>query len=88
MGNYEDEFKQRLRRVCGVTDDTADVTYELDSEEGYGGCDTCGYGGSSDRAYVEVIVHKYGGRKADTIYERREFEDLGELMRALEEVEL
>lgn len=81
--SFEDEFKKRLRRVCGVTDDTTDVSYELGSDEGWGGCDTCGYD-NSDRSYVDVTVR--GG--TFKIYENKEFEDLGALMRAMDGVEL
>lgn len=76
--NWKKDFERRLRRVVGVTDDTVDVYYTVEKENGYGGgCDTCGYGADDGRAYVSVSA---GGSHY------REFEDLGALMRELDEV--
>jgi hypothetical protein len=77
--SFTDEMEQRLRRVLGVTDDEEYVHYEVEKENGYGGgCNTCGYGADTGRVYVTV--------HCDGKY--REFNDLGELMRALDAVQL
>jgi hypothetical protein len=77
--SFTDEMEKRLRRVMGVTDDEEWVNYEIEKENGYGGgCDTCGYGADTGRVYVTV----YCDGKS------REFSDLGELMRALDAVQL
>lgn len=76
--SFQKEFERRLRRVAGQTDDTVDVSYEVEKEDGYGGgCDTCGYGRDDGRAYVTVYAG-YG--------HTREFEDLGEMMREMDAV--
>jgi hypothetical protein len=89
MPSFSEEFDKRLRRVCGVTDDSRAVSYESEFEKSsFQGCDTCGYGGDNDRTYVTVTVegpapaNSWSGR----IY--KEFGDLGELMRALDAVVL
>lgn len=88
MPSFSEEFDQRLRRVCGVTDDSRAVSYVNEFDKAYfQGCETCGYGGDDDRTYVTVTVagpqpHPWTGGIS------KEFGDLGELMRALDAVEL
>jgi hypothetical protein len=85
--SFSEEFDKRLRRVCGVEDDTRSVSYEVEFDKAYfTGCDTCGYGGDDDRTYVTVTVmgedNSWRGQTS------REFPDLGSLMRAVDDVTL
>lgn len=83
--SFSTEFDQRLRRVCGVTDDSREVSYEAEFDApAFEGCETCGYGGDEGRSYVTVNVR--GTEDASYVY--KEFADMGELMRALDAVEL
>lgn len=87
MPSFSEEFDKRLRRVCGVTDDSRTVSYENEFDKSmFQGCETCGYGGDDDRTYVTVYVdgpdNKWEGRVT------KEFGDLGEMMRAMDAVEL
>lgn len=84
--NWEKEYEQRLRRVVGVEDDSRAVWVDTDFEEGYGGgCDTCDYGSDPGRVVITVCVRDgsspYG-------YARKEYSDMGQLLREMGEVEL
>lgn len=81
--SFQKEFEQRLRRVCGVEDDSCEVTFsEAFNAPSFEGCDTCGYGADEGRAYIEVTV-KVPHRR---VY--REFSDMGELLRLMDKVDL
>lgn len=83
--SFQKEFEQRLRRVIGLEDDSVDVIYKLDeSEPGWSGCDTCGYGGDEARSWVEVWAYDSKTKQGYS----KEFGDLGEMMRAMDAVEL
>lgn len=76
MGSFSEEYDQRLRRVCGITDDTLSVNE--DSKTVYGGyCETCAY----EEQVIEITV--LDGR---TKVASRQFYDMGELVRAMDEV--
>lgn len=80
--SFQDEFEKRLRRVCGVTDDSRTVTYRVETWSGFGGCETCGDNGAKS----EIEVRVYASETERTA--SRDFDDLGDLMRALDAVEL
>jgi hypothetical protein len=83
MAKFSEEFDQRLRRVCGITDDSLKVWYESDFDAPtFNGCDTCNYGGDEGRSYITVRVED------PNRYIVREFGDMGELMRELDAVAL
>lgn len=82
--SFQEEFDQRLRRVCGVTDDSMTVTYREDERREYSGyCSTCAF--EEIIKFIEVTVWADNGRN---VYATKRFDELGEMMRALDEVEL
>lgn len=86
MRNFEDEYKKRLRRVAGITDDTVEIVVESGTEEGIwsGGCETCAfYTEGGPFVKIVAIYPKYPFRA-----ERVSYEDMGELIRALDAVDL
>lgn len=86
MVNFEEEYYKRIRRVAGIYDDTAVVVLESGTDDGYwsGGCETCNFYIDGE-PYVKII-QKFDGYPYRT--ERASFSDMGELIRALDEVEL
>ena len=87
MSNFEEEYNKRLRRVAGITDDSVTVQVESGQEEGRwsGGCETCAFymEGEPFVRIVELNSERYPFRA-----EKASFSDMGELIRALDEVEL
>lgn len=86
MSNFEEEYKKRLRRVAGITDDSVDIVVESGTTEGgwSGGCETCDYFMEGE-PFVKIVA------KSESWPFRSEkvtFEDMGELIRALDAVEL
>lgn len=78
MGSFKEDYDKRLRRICGVTDDTLKVVE--DSETVYGGyCETCAY----EEDVIVVKVYKDG-----TVIKREQFYDMGELIRAMDDITL
>ena len=78
MGSFKEDYDKRLRRVCGVTDDTLRV--EETSRTVYGGyCETCAY----EEELIEINV--WDGR---TKVATKDFYDMGELIRAMDKVTL
>lgn len=86
MANFEEEYKRRLRRVAGIYDDSVDVVVESGQEEGRwsGGCETCEFfmEGEAFVRIIELNPNRYPFRA-----ERVSFSDMGELIRALDNVE-
>ena len=79
MGTFKEEYDKRLRRLCGVTDDTLNVVE--DSETVYGGyCETCWY----EEEVVTVTVYDADHKQVA----KQQFYDASDLIRALDEVEL
>lgn len=78
--SFQEEYEKRLRRVCGVTDDSLDVYCSANAWTEYSGCDTCGGGTNFD-----ITVSVFESRK---IIASTTFTDLGDLIRALDAVEL
>lgn len=72
MNAWQKEYERRLRRVAGVTDDSVEAYVDARAWV-TGGCETCG-----DNLGVDITV--WVGRSY------REFDDMGDLMRALAEV--
>jgi hypothetical protein len=87
--SFKEEYDKRLRRVCGITDDTLRVTE--DSEIKYGGnCVTCPY----EYSVLVVVVWKAGvnenatGWSEKLVEATREFNRMSDLLNAMNEVEL
>jgi len=87
--SFKEEMDKRLRRICGVTDDSLVVVMNTATETitewaGY----SCEYTDTNSWTVVKVIktLHE-PTRWTETVAEKK-FSDLGELMRALDEVEL
>ena len=79
MGSFKEDYDKRLRRLCGVTDDTLRVSE--DSETVYGGyCETC--------RYEEQVIIISVCNSDRVVIGRRQFYDMGELVRAMDEVTL
>lgn len=92
MSDFQKEFEQRLRRVCGITDDTKRVRYDEDLDQGYSSyCPECNpydsydYGASYK---IEVTVYEEKGTYKVITIAQRSFAGMAELMRALDAVEL
>lgn len=87
MTNFQEEYDKRLRRVAGVTDDSLKVETELDKTEGYweGYCDTCQYY-NEGTTFVRIRVYEEDDHY--TAVATKDFNDMGELIRALDAVEL
>jgi len=84
MANFQEEFDKRLRRVCGVTDDSLRVSYwEHVMDSGWSGdpYDT------NHGASYEIEVYVDIDRKTNNII-RKKFTSLGELMQKLDEIVL
>lgn len=86
MAGFEEEYQRRLRRVGGVFDDSLKVWIESGEDKGYwsGGCETCEYyidGAPFVKIYVETKINWEPKREIAS------FEDMGELIRALDEVD-
>lgn len=80
MSRWNDEYERRLRRVIGVTDDSVEVSVDTEFDRSWsGGCDTCGWYDET----VTITVSAGHGRDRKS----RTFSELGELIRALDEVE-
>ena len=86
MTSFEEEYNKRLRRVAGVTDDTYSVEVNMEVTEGgwTGGCETCEW---YEEGKAFVVVRVYSVEAYSTIASV-EFDDMGELIRALDAVEL
>ena len=78
MSTWKDEYDRRCRRLLGVEDDILAVY--VDTDWGGGGCETCGYGGEGS---VTIRVETETGR-----FISRDFDDVGDMIRALDEVSL
>lgn len=89
--SFKDEMEQRLRRICGVTDDTLDVSIETATETiTHWQYMSCEYDETNSWTIVKVVRFydkEHNKYWKDTVAEKK-FKDLGELMRALDEVEL
>jgi len=87
MTNFNEEYEKRLRRVAGVTDDGLSVEIVLDVSEGYwdGYCETCEYW-NEGKPFARVRV--FDPEERYTEVAKIDFEDMGELIRALDAVEL
>lgn len=86
MSNFEEEYKKRLRRVVGIFDDTVEIEVRSGTEDGYwdGFCETCEYWNEG-----EPFVKIYARTSEDSyLTEKASFRDMGELIRALDEIEL
>lgn len=89
--SFKDEMDKRLRRLCGVTDDTLEIVIDTASETiTHWQHMSCEY--TETNSWTVVKVMKYYDRKnspywRDVVAEVK-FDDLGALMRALDEVEL
>ena len=85
MSRFEDEYYRRIRRVAGIYDDTATVELESGEDDGYwsGGCETCNFH-VEGAPFVKIVqkLDEYPYR-----IERASFSDMGELIRALDEVD-
>lgn len=79
MGTFQEDMDKRLRRLCGVTDDSLKVTQDSKTISG-GYCETCWY----EDEVIEVAVFDDQGKEVAST----QYYDLGDLMRALDEVEL
>lgn len=79
MGTFQDDLDKRLRRVCGVTDDTLRVEQSTETIGG-GYCETCWW----EDEVIRVSVYGVDGK----VVAEQDFDELGELMRAVDEVEL
>lgn len=97
MAGFEEEYNKRLRRVAGIFDDSVRVEIEGDVTEGYweGYCETCQYyqEGTPFIKIVRVIEEPYTNYLGEEdVLERREeiarFDDMGELIRKLDEIDL
>lgn len=98
MAGFEEEYNKRLRRVAGIFDDSVRVEIEGDVTEGYweGYCETCQYynEGTPFIKIVKVIEEEieYGWREgsftSETKHEVARFDDMGELIRKLDEIDL
>lgn len=82
MSSFEEDYNKRLRRVAGLEDDTIEVRAASDSEDGYweGYCETCQYW-NEGKTFVKI-------QRMDTYEVLSTFEDMGDLIRALDAVEL
>jgi hypothetical protein len=84
MASFQEEFDKRLRRVCGVTDDSLRVSYwEYVHDSGWSGHPYDTNHGASYEIEVSVEVD----RKTHNIIHKK-FTSLGELMSKMDEVEL
>lgn len=83
MSNFQEEFNKRLRRVCGVTDDSRLVTYETRTELNTVEHTMGQY--TTANSSITVYVWLDDGYHIEAFHE---FNDLGELMRAIEEVDI
>jgi hypothetical protein len=84
--SWKDEFERRIRLAAGAGEDAQDFRWTEQYEEGYDGCDTCGYGGSEGRAYVECqwfTTTPSGSRDWHTT----EFDTMADLLNAMDGVE-
>jgi hypothetical protein len=97
MGNFQEDYNKRLRRVAGIFDDTVEVRVEGDVTEGYweGYCETCQYYNEGTPyikivKVVEEIRQDYRGNdySSERTYEVARFDDMGELIRRLDAVDL
>jgi hypothetical protein len=79
MGTFKEDYDKRLRRVCGVSDDSLKVVE--DSETVYGGyCETCWY----EDEFVTVTVYAEDGSELA----KESFYYMEDLIAALDQVEL
>lgn len=91
MSNFQEEMNKRLRRVCGITDDSLRVTFHEHLEDSYwsGDPDDTNHGATY---YIEVIVWTHNDTSHPRRFKDREvttrFLGLSDLMVALEKVEL
>lgn len=93
MSKFQKEFDQRLRRVCGITDDTKRVRYDEDIDPGHQTCFQCypdDYGSFDygPEYKVRVTVYEERGTYQTVGIAEKVFDGLADLMRALDEVEL
>ena len=86
MSNFETEYYQRLRRVAGITDDSVQIELESGQNDGYwaGGCETCNFYIEGE-PYVKIVRIYDGYPYSEDL---KSFGDMGELIRALDAVEL
>lgn len=83
--SFQKEFEQRLRRVCGVSDDSLKVIfYEHLSDSNWSGyADDTDFGATYE---IEVVVYEveYSNKRLAS----KKFTGTAEMIRALEQVEL
>jgi len=94
--SFKEEMDKRLRRLCGVTDDSLDVVMNTATETitewaGY----SCEFTETNSWTVVKIINdtpfegrESYAAKQKRITVAEKKFKDLGELMRALDEVEL
>lgn len=78
MGNFKEDYDKRLRRICGVTDDTLRVIEDSETVY-YGYCETCRF----TEEVITVKVYKNG-----QVISEREFDYMSDLIKELDEIEL
>lgn len=89
--SFKEEMDKRLRRACGITDDSLEVFIDTATETitewaGY----SCEYTETNSWTVVKVIkfYDKENNPYWKDVVAEKKFKDLGALMRALDEVEL
>lgn len=93
MSKFQEEFDKRLRRVCGITDDTKRVRYDEYLDGGYQTCYNCDPGSYGSFDYgpsykIEVSVFYEKGTYQVITVAQRTFDGMADLMRALDEVKV
>lgn len=85
--SFSEDFDKRLRRICGITNDELFVTHFAGVGEGSweGYCESCSYY-EPGKAFVKIEVREDDrwGRLVSSV----EYEDMGELIRAMDTIEL
>lgn len=83
--NFGEEFDVRLRRLCGVNDDTREVTVEQE-QEWQGHCSECDP--SVSTVTLVTVYDNEPGEKVGQVLGQRRFYDLEYFFEELRNVEL
>lgn len=87
MSSFQEEFDKRMRRVCGVTDDTLPVTHDEDLRDGSWSGDP--YDTAWPAEYeITIAVHRKNGKYSMETVASKTFSRLDEFLNAVMAVEL
>jgi len=87
MSDFQREFDQRMRRVCGVTDDSFPVRYDEEIREGFWSGDPYDTAWPAEYEINVYVWKQVGTYKIETVGQKT-FSEMSDFLNAVMAVEL